>query len=526
MAPVPDIPVPDVSAPAMPSMPEPTTTMAMPAAPVVPTQPAASDTSDVVVQPDMATDTAETPAPAETKDVAVVMAEVADKIADSHNILIALSGDPSVDEMASAIGLATFLDRLGKRATVIYSGKTPDAIQFLEPDAIFEPDPDTLQDFVIALNKEKADHLRYKLDGDFVRIYITPYKTKITAEDLEFSYGDYNVDLVLALNVPNGTDLDSALREHGRIMHDATIINITAAKPGKFGEIEWSNTHASSVSEMLAELLMGVGGKVTVEPKEATAFLTGIVAATDRFSKPNTTPETMQTASRLMELGANQQLITENITDGLDNKFFSFSVGEGGARSGEGEEAFDVEHEGKKKSDSSEVGISEVKTAEVGKAEEKKIEPKKDEFALPALDEPASAGEEKPESSDAEAGDGMLDELKAAENDLKDAAPDYGKMLEDALAEPDTAELPEAPEAPVMPEIPAAPEVKAPEGNVLPPPPAPPIDLNMPMPEAPVEAPAEGATGATTEGVAAETSVEAATGAPSNSAFQIPTLPE
>lgn len=273
-------------------------------------------------------DTIVTPGPMSTPEAPVapasdIQSEVVKKIAEAQNVLVALSSDPSVDEMSAAIGLSLFLDKLGKRATAIYSGSTPNALEFLKPEETFETTADTLQDFVIALNKDKADHLRYKLDGDYVKIYITPYKTRIGEEDLEFSYGDYNVDLVLALDVANGIDLDSALREHGRIMHDAVIVNITTGNPGRFGEIEWSDKSASSVSEMIAKLLYSVNSKAKIEKEEATAFLTGIVAATNRFSNAKTTPDTMQISSRLMQSGANQQLISKNITPDVDNELYS-----------------------------------------------------------------------------------------------------------------------------------------------------------------------------------------------------------
>lgn len=260
--------------------------------------------------------------PAPQAATADIPAEVARKIGESHNVLIAISSDPSVDELAAAIGLSIYLDKLGKRATAIYSGSTPNALEFLKPEETFEATADTLQDFVIALNKDKADHLRYKLDGDYVKIYITPYRHRLSEEDLDFSYGDYNVDLVLALDVANGIDLDEALREHGRIMHDAVIINITTGNPGRFGEIEWSDKKSSSVSEMIARLLYSING-AKIEKEEATAFLTGIVAATNRFSNAGTTPDTMRMASRLMESGANQQLISKNITPDMDNEMFS-----------------------------------------------------------------------------------------------------------------------------------------------------------------------------------------------------------
>ena len=265
---------------------------------------------------------AATPAPVTG---ASVMADIASNISEAHNILLALSSDPTVDELAAAIGLSLFLDRIGKHATAIYSGITPNALEFLNPEDTFETSADALQDFVIALSKDKADHLRYKVDGDYVRIFITPYRSRIAKDDLDFSYGDYNIDLVVALDVSSGADLDDALREHGRIMHDAVIINITNSDPGKLGEIEWSDKDASSISEMVANLLYAMNGRDALEPEEATAFLTDIVAATNRFSNSFTTPTAMQIASKLMESGADQQLVSQNIAAELDDDLLSYS---------------------------------------------------------------------------------------------------------------------------------------------------------------------------------------------------------
>lgn len=245
-----------------------------------------------------------------------LLRRIVEKVKDSENILVALSRDPSVDELAAAIGLTIFLDGLQKHTTAIYSGQAPDALQFLQPEGTFETNTDSLQDFIISLNKEKADHLRYKLDGDFVRVYITPYKTMITEDDLEFSRGDYNVELVLAIGVPSAEDLDGALAEYGRIMHDATTVDITCDAPGRFGEIEWSDPGASSVSEMVTKLIFALEGPDAKLDKEvATALLTGIVAATGRFSNNRTNSDTMQLASKLMSMGADQQLISAHVMD-------------------------------------------------------------------------------------------------------------------------------------------------------------------------------------------------------------------
>ena len=238
--------------------------------------------------------------------------KVAEKIQRGANILIALSKDPNLDEMSAAIALAIVLDQQKKHVTAIYSGKTPNALEFLKPEETFEKDTSSLQDFIIALNKSKADHLTYKLDGDYVKIYITPYKGQVKKEDLEYSYGDYNVDLVIVFNVNAGTEIDSALSEYGRIMHDASAINITSGLPGRFADLEWSDPEKSSVCEMVYDLLKEL--EITELSQEvATALLTGILSATERFSNNRTKPTTMAVASKLMEAGADQQLISANI---------------------------------------------------------------------------------------------------------------------------------------------------------------------------------------------------------------------
>lgn len=564
------------------------------AAPVPTSTPASNP---VVVDPTVPPiDYIDEPAPA--VEPTNILSEVASKIAESRNILIALSADPSVDEMSAAIGLSLYLDRLGKRATAIYSGMTPNALEFLKPEETFESTADTLQDFVIALNKEKADHLRYKLDGDFVKVFITPYRTRIAEEDLEFSYGDFNVDLVLALDVANGIDLDSALREHGRIMHDAVIINITTGKPGKFGEIEWSDPSASSVSEMIATLLYAMGGKIQIEKEEATAFLTGIVAATNRFANAATFPNTMRLASRLMESGANQQLVAKNITPDVDNELIGMSSMNANKPVDTDPTKLNIEHAGEEGIDESKVVeatvsekestlLDELKAAEASLSQtgtEATPESRSDLFKLeedvstpesvaseatettatsatevldattpgsasstepipssePALPEESASEVTPPEAPSTEASDERPEKVITPSADFNsenssDGSEDYGKMLEDALTElggasvadvntpimssPDEPTVSDAPTnvpnpaldpslnpalantptVPTTPEINGVPEMNympMPGEEVLPPPPAPPIDVNAPTPSPavatamPAEAPA------------------------------------
>jgi len=280
-----------------------------------------------------------------------MMKEIVRRVKEAENVLVALTDNPSIDEIATAIGLTTALDAAGKYVTAIYSGETPNVLEFLKPEETFETNTDSLQDFIIALNKDKADHLRYKIDGDFVKVYITPYKTTIGEEDLEFSRGDFNVDLVIGLNVPAATELDSALKEHGRIMSDATAVNITNGAAGKFGDVEWVDEGASSVAEMVAELAFELNKEV--DAATATALLTGIVSATDKFTNQATTPEAMLVAAKLMKAGADQQEVIQNIS--MELKFTARKEGdetEIGVKSEDGS-SLSIKHEEEKVAEAS-----------------------------------------------------------------------------------------------------------------------------------------------------------------------------
>lgn len=241
--------------------------------------------------------------------------EIIDKINSSTNILVTVSDSPSVDALSAAIGLTLALDNMGKYATAIFSGQVPPAITFLDPSKTLESTTDSLRDFIISLDKEKADHLRYKVEGDQVKIFITPYKTTINQNDLNFSLGDYNVELVIALGVEKQENIDKAIDGHGKIFHDATIVSLcSGTQVSNVGSVNWQEPAISSLSEMVTVLSESLSaGKQIVDKQAATALLTGIVAETDRFANEKTTSQSMTIAAKLMAYGADQQLVAAQL---------------------------------------------------------------------------------------------------------------------------------------------------------------------------------------------------------------------
>ena len=378
------------------------------------------------------------------------------KLKESESILIAVNDNPSVDELSSALALTLAINNSGKHATAVASGEMPDALTFLRPEKTFEHSVDSLRDFIIALNKEKADHLRYKLVGDHVKIFITPYRSVISEKDLEFEQGDFNIDFVLALNVESQDRLDGALAAHGRIFHDASVGILTVGEnQTNLNGIHWHDESASSLSEITVQIIESIGKKNLTE-SVATALLTGIVAETDRFSNSKVTAEIMGLASKLIASGADQQLVVSKIRE-AEEKAGEFAV----QKNAKMEEA--LEELSGEKEDKKQVSKTEQKrdgafviAHEEAKAKEESQEPEKDneEELEESLNDLKNINTGANAFSELEDGDSEDKEAEQPEQPQED----FKEVVEEPKEEPTQKEefIPQAPVQPVV-EIPTQP---------------------------------------------------------------------
>ena len=235
--------------------------------------------------------------------------QVAEQLKNASSIMVTTGKNPSVDEVASAIGLTHMLQSMNKHATAVISTQLPAVLEFMHPQDMVETTTDRLRDFVITFSKEKADKLRYKVIDEDVKIFITPYKTILSQDDLNFTQGDYNVDTVVVIGATKREELDQAVLEHSRVMSDSTVVTINAGdKSPSVGSINWHDQDASSVAEMLVSMSEALASGL-LNKDSSQALLTGLVSATNQFGNTSTTPKVMTMAAQLMAAGADQQQI-------------------------------------------------------------------------------------------------------------------------------------------------------------------------------------------------------------------------
>ncbi|MBL8181173.1 MAG: bifunctional oligoribonuclease/PAP phosphatase NrnA [Blastocatellia bacterium] len=189
-----------------------------------------------------------------------MLSQVVELIESKNNFGITTHIKPDGDGVGSSLGLCWLLRSLGKEAEVIVHGDVPPAYRSL-------PGADEIRDV-----KE--------LDREYDAVFV------IECSDI---------------GRPGIAGLERAFTVN--IDHHATSEH--------FGTINWIDSTASAVGEMIYNLCKAIGGRVTKEIAECVYM--ALVTDTGSFHFPNTSDRTLKVASELIKAGAKPATIGEAV---------------------------------------------------------------------------------------------------------------------------------------------------------------------------------------------------------------------
>jgi phosphoesterase RecJ-like protein len=198
------------------------------------------------------------------------------EILASTHIVITAHKSPDGDSVGSSLGLAHFIEKLGKQAVICHPDPAPEFLAWLE--GVSEILTMTQQPELIATHFEKAD-LIFCLD--------------------------YNAtDRV-------GEDMQKLLEATGakRIMIDHHL------NPQDFAFIKVSETDVCSTSQLIVELIEQSGNAALLDEKIGTPLYTGILTDTGSFRFSSVQPRTHQLLADLLAAGVKHHLVHENLND-------------------------------------------------------------------------------------------------------------------------------------------------------------------------------------------------------------------
>ncbi len=240
--------------------------------------------------------------------------ELVQKVKDSQHILLAISKRPSGDQVGSLLALARGLENLGKNVFLVAGSRVPDNYNFLLKGNEINQGLEGSKDFILELDSQNAqpENLGYKMEEGKLKITITPSKGNFKPDDVSYSYGDYQFDLIITLGVSELKQLGKIYRDNPDIFYKTSLANIDQKKQNEnFGKINWLDKGASSLSEMMVSLLEAL--EISLDEDLATPLLAAIMSATDRFQASNTSSKSLTVAAQLTGAGGKREEIVKNL---------------------------------------------------------------------------------------------------------------------------------------------------------------------------------------------------------------------
>jgi len=240
--------------------------------------------------------------------------KVKDALAKSTNIGIAVGKDPSVDQMAAALSLYLALKDVTKKATVA----TP-ADPLVEVSSLVGINKVQTNlggdsgDLVVSFPyvDGEIEKVSYTQENGFLNIIVKAGENGLSFDDQDVKYnrGSGSVDLLFVIGTPSLSDLGELIT--GDKIKDVKIINIdNKANNQGFGDIVLVSPQSSSLSELVADLLLSLGLRLGQDASQN--LLDGIMDATKNFQAAQTSPLAFEIAALLMKRGAQRKQVTSN----------------------------------------------------------------------------------------------------------------------------------------------------------------------------------------------------------------------
>jgi phosphoesterase RecJ-like protein len=237
-------------------------------------------------------------------------------IEKSRHVLVVFNNHENIDAAAGAVGLAYFLEKNNKSVDIVCPNFVPTKnINFLNGIKNIKSGLEHLQKLIIKvdISQTKIDSLSYDIKDNWLSIYLTPKNGLLTKDELRTAQSSYKYDLIIALDTPELESLGTIFLNNTDLFYRTDIINIDYHSSNEnYGQINYIDLNSTSVCETAYRFIKQLWLPL-IDETAATALLTGMIAATSSFKTTNVTPLTLQTASELINHGADREKIIQNL---------------------------------------------------------------------------------------------------------------------------------------------------------------------------------------------------------------------
>ena len=235
--------------------------------------------------------------------------QIKDQISKNEAILICVGKNPGGDALGSALALYAALKKMGKKVDLVSPSAVLEKYSFMPGADFISHKLEGSRDYIFSLDidKNKLQQLRYEVEDDKLKIFITAKNGEINKDRISLESAKFNYDLIIILGTSDLESLGQVYDENSELFYDVPTINIDNNPSNEyFGKVNLVDVAASSTAEIVFNLISDLDEKL-IDDKTATDLLTGVIAATDSFQNKNTTPKAFMAAAALIAKGANKQ---------------------------------------------------------------------------------------------------------------------------------------------------------------------------------------------------------------------------
>ncbi len=237
-------------------------------------------------------------------------------IIEAKRVLIVFPPEAAGDAVATSLGLALTLEKLGKQVEIISPGFVlPGTLRFLPGAKRIKAEVLGLRKFIISLNLGRGglQDLSYSVEGKKLNIYLTPKLGSFTAEDLTTQSSNFAYDLIITVNTADLEALGQLFHSNTEFFYQTTILNLDhAATNEQFGQVNLVNFNVPSTADVAYELI-GELGSGLIDEDVATCLFAGLTAATKSFTTTQVTPDTLSRAATLVTAGARREEVVGHL---------------------------------------------------------------------------------------------------------------------------------------------------------------------------------------------------------------------
>lgn len=230
-------------------------------------------------------------------------------LAQTESVVIFLPENASYDQIAAGLSLYLGLIKLGKLATIASS--TPTKVKDADLVGIDKIKNELNgKNLIVSLPYEEGniEKVSYNFDGGKFNLVIEPKSSqiKINREEVDFSTGGTEADLVLTVGVNRLESIGFLYKSNVNLFNSKDLVNIDNQQTNtNYGKINIVNIQLPSISEIVVLVLKNLA--VMFDSDIATNLYKGMQKATNNFDPNIVSALTFEAAALCLRSGAQRQ---------------------------------------------------------------------------------------------------------------------------------------------------------------------------------------------------------------------------